>query len=115
VDDLLFTRDDIVANRTAVADLLYEEGSSQRALIVVGGSFLALQGFRRSTADVDTLTRIDESLRRAVGAIASRQGLRTDWLQVPPGYPHEADEDPHLVEYVQRIADTSRGQSAPVR
>jgi hypothetical protein len=42
VDDLLFTRDDIVANLTAVADLLDEEGSSQKALIVVGGSFLAL-------------------------------------------------------------------------
>lgn len=184
MDDLLFTRDDIVANLTAVADLLDAQGSSQKALIVVGGSFLALQGFRRSTADVDTLTRIDESLRRAVDTIASREGLRTDWLNdsarpfapvglkvedcevllehralrvlgPPPdfiflmklyaarapdyddlvalwpycsfgtadeavsryraAYPHETDEDPHLVEYVQRIADTPRGQSAPVR
>jgi hypothetical protein len=128
---------------------------------------------------VDTLTRIDESLRRVVDTIAGREGLRTDWLNdsarlfAPVGlrsrtarffsstgrfafsgrllmklyaarapdyddlvalwpycsfgtadeavsryrvaYPHETDEDPHLVEYVQRIADTPRGQSAPVR
>jgi hypothetical protein len=30
VDDLLFTRDDIVANLTGVAELLDEEGCSQK-------------------------------------------------------------------------------------
>jgi hypothetical protein len=61
VDDLLFTRDDIVANLTAVADLLEEEGSSQRALIVVGGSFLALQGLVNLSSDRMVGSRCRES------------------------------------------------------
>lgn len=80
MDDLLFTRTDIIANLTAVADVLAEQGDQQGTLVVVGGSFLALQGLRMSTADVDTVTRIDESLRLAIDTIAKRQGLRPDWL-----------------------------------
>jgi len=50
------------------------------AIIVVGGAFMALRGFRASTADIDTITRLDDELRLAVEAVATERGLRPDWL-----------------------------------
>lgn len=49
-------------------------------LVVVGGAFMALQGLRASTADIDTISRLDGELRSVVKAVAVQRGLRPDWL-----------------------------------
>lgn len=54
--------------------------SSSHTIVVVGGSLLALRGLREATADVDSIRRIDDELRRAVGVVASRHRLAMDWL-----------------------------------
>lgn len=80
--DYLFTRDDIIANLAAVAEVLAADNEPQVVLVVVGGSFLALQGLRMSTADVDTVSRIEQRqrLQAAIEAVAQSKGLRSTWL-----------------------------------
>lgn len=48
--------------------------------IDAGGSLLAWQGLRPSTADVDSIRRLDDELRHAVSEVAERRGLAPDWL-----------------------------------
>jgi len=52
----------------------------QRVLVIVGGSLLAWHGLRQSTEDVDSVRRLDDALRAAVRAVASRHGLSPEWL-----------------------------------
>jgi hypothetical protein len=73
-------RDEIVDCLDAVAALLAEQDNPRGVLIVVGGSYLALHGLRETTADVDTVTRIESSIREAVKAVAVQRGLRPNWL-----------------------------------
>lgn len=54
--------------------------SERRDIVVVGGSLLALHGLRDSTADVDSLTPLDEILREHIAEIAANHDLRDDWL-----------------------------------
>lgn len=73
--------DDILDLLDAVADRL--EGSLRvepATIVVVGGSFMALQGLRGGTADVDTITRIDDRLRGVIEEVAAERDLRPDWL-----------------------------------
>lgn len=49
-------------------------------LVLVGGALLAWAGLRGSTADVDTIERLDEQLRSAVARVAARHDLSTTWL-----------------------------------
>jgi hypothetical protein len=49
-------------------------------LTVVGGSYMALLGLRDSTMDVDTITRLDDTLRRAVADVADEFDLDPTWL-----------------------------------
>lgn len=62
-----------------VAHELPREGPVH-TLVIVGGSRLALQGLRDTTADVDSVRRLDAELEAAVRAVAERNGLHPSWL-----------------------------------
>ena len=66
--DLLLTPDRIRAYLIEVAELL-SDGSPQ-TIVVVGGSLLALLGFREATNDVDSIKRLGTSLKDAVAQVA---------------------------------------------
>lgn len=70
-------------------------GTLQRTIIVVGGSLLAWQGLRESTADVDSIRKLDEETRAAVRAVAQRRGLDVGWLNdsAAPYAPQTLDID----------------------
>lgn len=52
----------------------------RRSIIIVGGSLLAWRGLRDTTADVDTIRRLDDDLRHAVARVAKRHDLAIRWL-----------------------------------
>ena len=62
-----------------VADQLPDDGT-QRRLVVVGGAFLAWNGLREATRDVDSAERLDEQLRAAVEVVAVRHSLAPGWI-----------------------------------
>jgi hypothetical protein len=72
-------RDDIIEGLDAVAALLAQD-DVHGVLVVVGGSYLALHGLRDTTADVDTITKIDEAIRRAVETVSAQLDFRVNWL-----------------------------------
>jgi hypothetical protein len=78
VSDPLLTPDRIRAYLIEVAELL-PDGSPQ-CIVVVGGSLLALLGFREATNDVDSIKRLGTSLKDAVAQVADRHGLAPRWL-----------------------------------
>jgi hypothetical protein len=78
--DILFSRQDIISNLRAVAEILAARGHPQTRLIVVGGSYLALHGLREATRDVDTITALDDAVRDAVDEVATTRGLAPHWL-----------------------------------
>lgn len=63
-----------------VADELDATGGDAHTIIVVGGSLLAWRGLREATEDVDSIRRLDDELRRAVGVVAARHDLSVGWL-----------------------------------
>lgn len=69
----------ILALVAEVADEL-PEGQPRRSILIVGGSLLAWHNLRDSTADVDSLLRLDPELREAVRRVAGRHGLAPGWL-----------------------------------
>lgn len=73
------SREDIVALVTEVADEL-PTGGIRRSIVVVGGSLLAWHGLRDTTADVDSIRRLDEELAIAVARVAQRHDLPARWL-----------------------------------
>jgi len=62
-----------------VADALPTDGV-QLTIVIAGGSLLALHGLRQTTADVDSIKRLDEELRTATTSVAARHGLDPTWL-----------------------------------
>ena len=56
------------------------DGTVQFEIVVVGGSLLALLGYRESTSDVDSVTRLEQTLRDAAEEVARRHGLSPTWL-----------------------------------
>jgi hypothetical protein len=76
----LFDRDRIVSSLAEVAAILEETNSPSGVLVVVGGSYMALHDLRESTADVDTIKRIERSIREAVEIVAERRGFVPEWL-----------------------------------
>jgi len=75
-------RDEIVDSLRDVAGLLatWLPDEEPTVLIVVGGSYMALRGLRLATADVDTVTRLQVTVRDAVNVVARRRHLRPNWL-----------------------------------
>lgn len=75
-----------LTKRTILAYLaeLAEElgpGTHQHMIIVVGGSLLALHDLRLTTADIDSVSRLEAELRQAADHIADRHDLeRGRWL-----------------------------------
>jgi hypothetical protein len=61
-----------------VADLLPSAGP--QCIVVVGGSLLAVLGFREATTDVDSITPLPPSLQAAVAEVATRHDLPPRWL-----------------------------------
>lgn len=57
-----------------------EPGGTQHVVVIVGGSLLAWRGLRASTEDVDSVTRFDGELRRAVEHVAAAHDLPPRWL-----------------------------------
>jgi hypothetical protein len=78
VPDPLLTAERIRAYLIEVAELLPDGGP--QCIVVVGGSLLALLGFREATNDVDSIKRLGASLREAVVQVADRHGLAPRWL-----------------------------------
>lgn len=70
----------IVEILTAIGDQLVAAGTERQTVIAVGGSYLAILGWRDATRDFDTVTRIDDALRTAVEAVAASQGVPARWL-----------------------------------
>lgn len=70
------------AIRAVLAELAAElpARGPQHTLVIVGGSLLALQGLRETTADVDSVRRLDEELQAAVRSVGERRGLDPRWL-----------------------------------
>jgi hypothetical protein len=77
--DAPLSRDKIVALVTEVADELPVREPRQ-TIIVVGGSLLAWHGLRDTTADVDSIRRLDAELQQAVARVAERHDLAASWL-----------------------------------
>jgi Nucleotidyltransferase of unknown function (DUF6036) len=75
-----FSRQDIINNLDAVAEILAAAGHPQIRLIVVGGSYLAMHGLRDATRDIDTITALDE--RSSRNACPSPGRLRWESLIV---------------------------------
>ncbi|MGP0110963.1 MAG: hypothetical protein ACLPR9_19250 [Acidimicrobiales bacterium] len=48
--------------------------------IVIGGSLLAWRGLRDTTADVESVKRLENPLRVAVAGVAKRHDLAAGWL-----------------------------------
>jgi hypothetical protein len=61
-----------------VAELLPED--NPQCIVVVGGSLLAILGFREATTDVDSVTRLESSFQAAVAEVATRHDLPTRWV-----------------------------------
>lgn len=74
----LFSGDDVRRLIVELANSL--SPSERRDIVIAGGSLLALHGLRDSTADVDSLTPLDETLREHIAVIAAHHNLRSDWL-----------------------------------
>jgi hypothetical protein len=62
-----------------VAEVLSPAGP-RHTILVVGGALLAWHGLRDTTADVDSLLRLEEELQAAVGIVAARHGLAPAWV-----------------------------------
>lgn len=76
--DPLLTPDRIRAYLIEVAELLPD--GEPHCVVVVGGSLLALHGFREATNDVDSIKRLGATLKAAVAQVADRRGLAPRWL-----------------------------------
>ena len=57
-----------------------EPAGRPHTLVLVGGALMALHGLRKTTADVDTIGRLDDELRAAVAVVAGRHDLAPRWL-----------------------------------
>lgn len=73
-------RDAILGLLDDVAMRLERAGHERLELVVVGVAFMALYALRATTADIDTITRLDDEVRSTVEAVAVERGLRPDWL-----------------------------------
>lgn len=62
-----------------VAELLDVDGG-QHVVLMAGGSLMAWRGLRATTADVDSVRRLDAGLRFVVATVAARHDLAPGWL-----------------------------------
>jgi hypothetical protein len=78
----LLDREEILDSLGDVAELLaaWIPEHPPTVIVVVGGSYMALQGLRHATADVDTISRLEVTVRDAVNVVARRRHLRPNWL-----------------------------------
>jgi hypothetical protein len=93
---LLFDRSSMLRARERLDRVMVEVGLPHQRLVIVGGSYLALEELRESTRDVDTVTRLDEQLRLAIAEVGVELGLAPTWLSdssVPFRPTGLADED----------------------
>ncbi|MEY3575584.1 MAG: hypothetical protein RLZZ88_727 [Actinomycetota bacterium] len=74
----LLSGDDVRQLVTELANLLAP--GEHREIIVAGGSLLALHGLRDSTADIDSLTPLDSTLRSHIAIVAAQHDLSDTWL-----------------------------------
>lgn len=63
MSDALFDRETVLDCLQTLAGLLAERGVPHQSIILIGGSYLALQDLRESTRDVDTVTHLDSVTR----------------------------------------------------
>jgi hypothetical protein len=75
-------RGEIIDSLGEVAELLasWIPDRDPTVLVIVGGSYMALRGLRHATADVDTVTRLQVTVRDPVNVVARRRHLRPNWL-----------------------------------
>jgi hypothetical protein len=70
---------EIRAHVAEVAAELPREGP-QHVLVLVGGALLAWHDLRDTTRDVDSVRRLDQDLRTAVGRVARHRDLSPAWI-----------------------------------
>ena len=73
-------RSDLEQLINEVGDVLAAQQADHRAIVVVGGSYLALRGLRDATRDVDVITVLDDELRQAIETVAERHDLSLAWI-----------------------------------
>jgi len=71
--------DEIRSCLLELADELGEAGTAH-TVVLVGGALLALRGLGDATADVDSITSLNDELQEAIRAVATRHGLAPGWL-----------------------------------
>lgn len=91
---------------TEVANELPADGPRRRT-VIVGGAVMAWNNWRQATRDVDSALRLDNATKIAAAVVASRHGLRPDWLNdaaagyTPAGFVPDEDrvvlDHPHLL------------------
>ena len=76
----LFDRTTILIHLEELNTELIKLDASRVALLVVGGSYLALNDLRSGTRDIDTARRLGADAKRAISLVAERRQLSTRWL-----------------------------------
>jgi hypothetical protein len=79
VSDLELSADQIRSLLEEVANSL-PRSDKPPTIIVVGGSLLAWHGLRAATKDIDSVRRLEESLKAAVSEVAKRYDLAPNWI-----------------------------------
>ncbi len=78
--EFLFDGKETLAALRSLADLLATQAVEHETLIIVGGSYLALNDLRESTRDIDSVTRLQAATKRAILEIGQQHGYASDWL-----------------------------------
>ena len=61
-------------------DLLATRAVEHQTLLIVGGSYVALNDLRESTRDIDSVTRLQDVTKQAISEIGQQHGYPNDWL-----------------------------------
>ena len=78
--EFLFDGKATLAALRSLADLLAARAVEHQTLIIVGGSYLALNDLRESTRDIDSVTRLQAVTKQAISEIGQQHGYANDWL-----------------------------------
>jgi hypothetical protein len=79
--DFLFDRDEIMAALSAVAEILDTNSADLQTLVMVGGSYLTVNGWRdEGTRDIDNVTYLSDAIRDAAAEVGRTRGYEPGWL-----------------------------------
>jgi hypothetical protein len=76
----LLDRELMITALTALSIELSRREHPSIDLIVIGGSYLTLLDLRYGTNDIDTIRRIDNSVKESIIAVALKLAIQENWL-----------------------------------